>query len=169
MPFCPRSARGKLLSWRMISSMKGILSKSRPNVGRPKTNGTKPASWLFRSAFALSVYGQKRRGERKREFAIRETVSALSKAHPDLRVSDTEVRRILHAFQPAGPAPVITFELVPKAEKQNDLAQLREITEMFREDLDRLGQPFPQFLWKRNIRESIRVGVGNRPKYDPNF
>ena len=63
--------------------------------GRPKSNGVKPFTVLFRELVVLYKHRELRESGMKRSSAIRETIDFMRKEHPEIKISETGVKRIL--------------------------------------------------------------------------
>lgn len=70
--------------------------------GRPRKNGTQPP-WMFgRRMLAIHSYRTARSSGDKHSCAVTEAVAAVKKTWPGMRISETEVKRILAECQPKG-------------------------------------------------------------------
>jgi hypothetical protein len=67
--------------------------------GRPKLNGV---AKLQRDLTAIWSYNESRDAGEKHSIAVAHAVSEVGKRHPDIKVSETEVKRALAKFQPKG-------------------------------------------------------------------
>jgi hypothetical protein len=68
------------------------------NRGRPNKNGVKEAWTILRRVLVLRAYDRARARGEKRSAAITDAVSAVRSRLPKMRISETEVKRIL-AFE----------------------------------------------------------------------
>jgi len=71
-------------------------------VGRPKKNGLQPIWVLERLALVLFAYERARGAGEKHSVAITETVRYVRVTAPLMRISETEVKRILAYWRPRG-------------------------------------------------------------------
>ncbi len=73
--------------------------------GRPKLNG---ATKLQRDLTVLWSYNESRRAGEKHASAVASVASEVRKQLPGMKVSETEVKRVLARFQPQGYPEVFT-------------------------------------------------------------
>ena len=134
-------------------------------MGRPRTNGLKPAHVLFRSALALSHFDDGLLLLGKRYLAIEYAVTALRKDFPDLNMSATELKRVLHEFRPHG-VKVVKFSPMTHDDVEHELASVRCIVESYRpefERMKRLGVTFPEFPLSNRF-SGIKMAVDSPPE-----
>jgi hypothetical protein len=81
--------------------------------GRPKTNGVMPAWVLHRTMVGLYAYDKARSRGEKYEQALRAAVKDVRQTFPEMRMSETEMKRILAEFR--SKALALTF-LVTESE-----------------------------------------------------
>jgi hypothetical protein len=67
--------------------------------GRPRKNGLQPISVLNRVTLVTYAYDQARGAGEKHMAAITEAVEFIRKNHPSMKVSETEVKRILANYR----------------------------------------------------------------------
>ncbi len=89
--------------------------------GRPKKNGLQPGWMLLRRMEALYAYGQARMAGEKHSAAVREAVKAVREKHPSMRISETEVRRILADWQPKNVPTVIVVGKPDRPDEERTL------------------------------------------------
>lgn len=70
--------------------------------GRPAKNGVKSSGWLLRSFAVLYAHDKARAKGEKYSAAVRECVAFVRQFHPEMPISETEVKRILAEFRPKG-------------------------------------------------------------------
>jgi len=63
--------------------------------GRPRKNGFQPMTMLVRVTLATFAYGRARDAGEKHSTAVREAVKYVRETAPSMRVSETEVKRIM--------------------------------------------------------------------------
>jgi hypothetical protein len=68
--------------------------------GRPKKNGLRPLWMLRRTSLAILAYDRSRRAGDKHSAAIGEAVAFIRGTDPRMRISKTEVKRILAIWRP---------------------------------------------------------------------
>jgi hypothetical protein len=66
--------------------------------GRPHKHGLKKPSALARALMVVYAYDKARKEGLKHSAAIREAVAFVKRIHPEMAISETEVRRILAEF-----------------------------------------------------------------------
>jgi hypothetical protein len=71
---------------------------------RPKKNGQKPMSVLERDMLVIYAYGRARDAGEKHIVAILEAVKYIRDTAPAMRISETEVKRIVARWRPKGKA-----------------------------------------------------------------
>lgn len=79
--------------------------------GRPR-NGKKPVWILERVILAVYAYGEARKLGEKHSVAVTEAVKYIRATAPAMRVSETEVKRIMAAWRPRG-SPTCLFVSKP--------------------------------------------------------
>ena len=67
--------------------------------GRPAKNGVKPLGMLGRDTVAVYAYSQAREAGEKHSVAISEAVVFVRTNYPAMRISETEVRRIVSRWR----------------------------------------------------------------------
>ncbi len=72
--------------------------ESKRRRGRPRANGQQPGWMLFRAFEILRVYQSLRDAGNKYAYAVRETRDVLRKQYPDMRISETEIKRVLRSM-----------------------------------------------------------------------
>jgi hypothetical protein len=73
--------------------------------GRPKLNGI---TKLYRDLTVVCSYNEWRRAGEKHANAVASAVSEVRKEYPGMKVSETEVKRVLAKYQPKGYPEVFT-------------------------------------------------------------
>jgi hypothetical protein len=68
--------------------------------GRPRTNGVMQAWVLHRTMVGLSAYDEARSRGEKYEQALRAAVEEVRQTFPEMRMSETDMKRILAEFRP---------------------------------------------------------------------
>src|SRR5215469_15886548 len=117
--------------------------------GRPKKNGIQPPWMLGRMLLVLHAFREAKSSGLKHCAAITETVAAVKKTWPAMRISETEVKRILAKYQPAS-AP---FVFIAKWEDASDQPLHPEICKV-------MGIPEGS-----RMKNKFTFGFGPRPKY----
>ena len=109
--------------------------------GRPRKNGPQPMWMLERIILALYAYGRAREAGEKHTVAISEAVKYVRETAPRMRVSETEVKRIVAAWRSKQRG---TCLFIRKPDPQHSIT------------------PLPR---RRNDRILYTASVGPRPVY----
>ena len=92
----------KTISTRRLSE---IPAKRR---GRPSRNGAKKPWHFGRALTVIDAYTTARERGEKHSVAVRETVAFVRRRHPEMPISETEVKRILADLRPQNSSAVLT-------------------------------------------------------------
>jgi hypothetical protein len=80
-------------------------------LGRPrKTQGEISTDDFMRAGTVMSLYDQARQNGQKHSAAVRQSVELIKQRHPMMRISETELKRILVAWRPRGSHTILRFE-----------------------------------------------------------
>ena len=109
--------------------------------GRPKKDGLQPFWMLRRRMEATYEYDQARRAGEKHSSAVRSAAAAVRQRYPGMRLSETEVKRILADWRPRN---CRTGVLITKPEPPDDIFTLPD---------------------GRKARKRLIVGYGPCPRY----
>jgi hypothetical protein len=71
-------------------------------AGRPRKNGVQPIGVLRRETLALFAYERAREAGEKHCVAVSEAVKYIRQTAPRMRISETEVKRIVAYWRPRG-------------------------------------------------------------------
>jgi hypothetical protein len=71
-------------------------------AGRPRKNGLQPIWVLHRETLALFAYERARKAGEKHCVAVSEAVKYIRQTAPRMRISETEVKRIVAYWRPKG-------------------------------------------------------------------
>jgi hypothetical protein len=130
--------------------------------GRPRKKPDAIPLWQFlRVAAVMCAYHEVRARGEKHSVAVGQAVDFVRKLHPQMPISETEVRRVLAKWRPRGSSALFRFESANPSEE--DLNRHRK----FREELANLNEkkglklPIPQ----KEISTSIIVRLGERVDY----
>ena len=86
--------------------------------GRPRKVADSMQPWQFgRAGRAMAAYDEAREKGEKHSAAVRYAVDSLRRISPKLRISETEVKRILSKFRPRGSGTIVRFERSPFTEE----------------------------------------------------
>ncbi len=103
--------------------------------GRPRKKENTLDGWQFgRAAMVMCAYDEVRRKGDKHSVAVRETVDLVKQQNPQMRISETEVKRILAAWRPRGSRAILRFmrsqlsrkDIKPNRSIREQLALLQE-------------------------------------------
>jgi hypothetical protein len=79
--------------------------------GRPRKEEGRIEPWQFkRAGLAMSAYDNARGRGEKHSAAVKEAVNFVKALHPEMSISETEVRRILAAWRPKNAGTILRFE-----------------------------------------------------------
>ena len=95
-----------------IGNQRGsTMEKEGKQRGRPRKDQDAIKPWQFyRAARVMLYYDEARQRGEKHSAAIREVVELFKEEHPEVRVSETEVKRVLAEFRPRGRKLILCFE-----------------------------------------------------------
>jgi hypothetical protein len=80
-------------------------------LGRPrKTKGEFSTNDLVRAGTVMGLYDQARQNGQKHSAAVMQSVELIKQRHPMIRISETEVKRILAVWRPRGSHTILRFE-----------------------------------------------------------
>jgi hypothetical protein len=80
-------------------------------MGRPRKKEGVISFWHFqRAGIAMSSYDEERMNGQKHSAAVVQALGLIKQRHPMMRISETEVKRILAAWRPRGPHIILRFE-----------------------------------------------------------
>lgn len=79
-----------------LDNMRSLIDMGAANLrGRPKKHGVKPAWVMHRTAIILRAYDEARAQGNKHSYAVIAAVSYVRSREPGMRISETEVKRVL--------------------------------------------------------------------------
>jgi len=135
-------------------------------LGRPrKSKGVISAQDFARAGIAMSVYDEARENGQKHSVAVAQSVEFTRQHYPEMRISETGVKRILAKLRPRKSQTILLFER--STPSQEELAKFRCIQEQVRalqqEKGLRLAAPSGVDAAKPVTIYKIRFG--ERPKY----
>ena len=91
----------------VVREAKETMKRQQGRRGRPRMNGKQPFRMFPRILIVLNAYNKARSTGEKHSSAVTEAVAAVKSAYPDIKISETEVKRILAEYQPKD-APIVT-------------------------------------------------------------
>src|SRR5438445_400122 len=128
-----------------------------PKRGRPRKSVAQPRSTITRAQLVLCEYNQARRAGEKHSSAVASVVAAL--LNSESRVSETEVKRILKIYQPAGASESFDISEMSEAEVEQELEPYRSIK------LRDIGSFKPPVVNLNQMKSGFALTVGPRPQY----
>jgi hypothetical protein len=131
--------------------------------GRPPKNGVVEAKRFGRALMIVHAYSKARDGGQKRSAAVREAVDFVRQHDPEMRISETEVKRVLAEFVPQGSqvALMVDYSVLEgdeAAERRSFHAQM----------LESAGNKSLLELTDQDLRKPLKTfkfGFGKRPNY----
>jgi len=85
--------------------------KMKKKLGRPRKKvGTITGAQFVRAGVVIRLYEKARRVGRKHSSAVVQTTEIIKKRYPEMRISETGVKRILSKFRPNKSEITLTFE-----------------------------------------------------------
>jgi hypothetical protein len=142
--------------------------KRRP--GRPrKKEGTLEHRQFVRAGIVMSAYDEARQSDQKHSVAVRQTVEFVKQNYPEVRISETAVRRILAEWRPRNSGTILRFERsIMTEEEVKKYRSVREQAAIFQQEKG-LKVPVPSDI--NNPSKTVTkfvFGFGERPNY-PRF
>jgi hypothetical protein len=137
------------------------------NRGRPKKEGVKPGWTLFRSFLVLHAYNEARAKGDKHAAAITESVSAVRSRAPGMKISESEVKRVLAEFQSkdSDGSWIITEGVAHGPELALWLDNLECLAAIARRSRGKLKVSIPDGKFQSRVLKMWTIQVGPRPHY----
>jgi hypothetical protein len=135
-------------------------------LGRPrKSDGVISPQDFARAGIAMSVYDEARGNGQKHSVAVTQTVEFIKQRHPKMRISETEVKRILAKFRPRNSQTILRFERSTLSEE--GLVKFHWIQERLRalQQKDGLSLPAPADVGVTKPVTTYKIRFGERPNY----
>ena len=131
-----------------------MKKKLKQKLGRPrKIKGVISESKFARVRIAIGLYDEERKNGQKHSAAVSQTVELIKLRYPMIRISETEVKRILASWH-------------PRESHNNLLIEGLTYTEEERANDSRLENPTgPSDVISRNSVTRYQVRFGKRPSY----
>ena len=131
--------------------------------GRPRKRKGRIELWQFaRAAKIICAYEETRARGEKHGAAISRTVELVTKDDPDIRVSETEVRRTLAAFRPRNAKTILRFKRAILTKK--GITRIRRMLAQVPNSEGLLPPPAPND--NSPIRGTLfEIRFGKRPNY----
>jgi hypothetical protein len=138
------------------------MEMEKKGKGRPRQATNTIPFWQFlRGAAAMCAYDEARERGEKHSVAVGQAADFVRKVHPQMPISETEVKRVLATWRPRGSSTILRLERSSPSEE--DVIRHRWL----REELTTLNEkkalklPIPQ----KEITTRIIVRLGERPDY----
>jgi len=135
-------------------------------VGRPQKRGDTIEPWQFgRAAIVQAAYDEAREKGEKHSVAVRAAVDAVRRHNPKVRISETEVKRVLSRFRPKGSGIILHFERSRLTEE--DIERFRSVFEQAAQFAEKMGMTLPQLpvYDETHRREKFLIRFSERPDY----
>ncbi len=135
-------------------------------LGRPRNpEGAISPQDFARAGIAMSVYDEARETGQKHSVAVAQTVEFIKQRHPKMRISETEVKRILAKLRPRKSQTILLFERSTPSEEE--LAKFRCIQEQLRalQQEKGLRLPVPSGVDAAKPVTIYKIRFGERPNY----
>jgi hypothetical protein len=142
-----------------------MKTRKRPR-GRPKKKMGEQVFWRFvRAGSIMCAFDEAREGGEKHSAAITHAVQYVRQHHPEMPVSETELKRILATYRPVDSQTILKFKRSIVDDKK--LARLRCMLEQVAKVQSETNLSAPQPSIK-NLPKSLRAiefGYFERPLY----
>lgn len=134
--------------------------------GRPRKKKESIEAWQFgRAAIVMSAYDEARVGGEKHSVAVRYAVDFLKRYSPKMRISETEVKRILSTFRPRGSGTILRFERSPLSEVDIQRHQWLREQIVALEQKKGIILPAASAHHETRLREKFTIRFSERPVY----
>jgi hypothetical protein len=129
--------------------------------GRPRGRIT-PRNFV-RAGIVMSAYDEIRQSGEKHSVAVALTVENVKQHYPELRISETAVKRILAKWRPKGKQVILRFDrMSPTNEDLATVAKIRQCTAILQHP-DAPVLPLDSYMYPRKKVHKIRFA--ERPNY----
>jgi len=134
--------------------------------GRPRNkDGTIPPWQFARAAAAMCAFDEARGSNQKHSAAVKYAVEVVKQGHPEMAISQTEVKRILAAYRPRNAGTILRFERsVMTEEDRKRFSWIREQLAALRQKKGLVLAPFPSF-GQAGRTAVFKFGFAERPEY----
>ena len=139
--------------------------------GRPrKEEGTLEYKQFVRAGIVNAAYDEARQSDQKHSVAVRQVVEFVKQKYPELRISETAVRRILAEWRPRNSGAILRFERTIMTEEE--IFKYRGVRDQAAAFQQQNGQKVPMLPdINNNPTKTVTkfvFGFGERPNY-PRF
>jgi len=142
-----------------------MKKKVKKNLGRPrKIKGVISETKFARVRIAIGLYDEERKNGQKHSAAVAQAVELIKERYPTIRISETEVKRILATWRPRGSHNNLRIDGLTYGEEGANPSHLEApmaaASQQRGSDL-----PGPLDVIRRNLVTRYQVRVGERPNY----
>jgi hypothetical protein len=96
-----------------------MKNKLKKKMGRPRKKEGVISFWHFqRAGIVMSLYDEAQKNGQKHSAAVAQTVELIKQRDPVMRISETEVKRILAAWRPRGSYIILRLECSTLSEEE---------------------------------------------------
>jgi hypothetical protein len=134
--------------------------------GRPKNKNGTITLWSFaRAGMIMSAFDETRASGEKHSVAVTEAVNRIRQRHPEMPVSESEVRRTLAKYRPTSSRTILRFQrsILDDAKLARLRCMLEKVDEMQRDKGPSVTSPSGRILLKS--RTAYVFGYKQRPLY----
>ena len=134
--------------------------------GRPRKEKGRIEPWQFkRAGLAMCAYDEARGRGEKHSGALEEAVSFVKELHPEMSISEGEVRRILASWRPRNAGTILRFEQsVPTEPEIEKWHRIRESLAALHESKGPTSPVPPKASPPRNAK-IVKIRFGERPNH----
>ena len=134
--------------------------------GRPRKEKGRIEPWQFkRAGLAMCAYDEARGRGEKHSGALEEAVSFVKELHPEMSISEGEVRRILASWRPRNAGTILRFEQsVPTEPEIEKWRRIRESLAALHESKGPTSPVPPKASPPRNAK-IVKIRFGERPNH----
>ena len=122
---------------------------------------------FVRAGIVMAAYDEARQNDQKHSVAVRQAVEFVKQNYPELRISETAVRRILAEWRPRNSGTILRFERSTMT--ADEIAKYRSVREQAAafQQKEGLNVPMPSDIINNPSKPRIKflVRFGERPNY----
>jgi len=118
------------------------------------------------AGIVMAAYDEARQNDQKHSVAVRQAVEFVKQNYPELRISETAVRRILAEWRPRNSGTILRFERSTMTEEE--VAKYRSVREQAAAFQQQIGPSVPLLPDINNPFKTATkfvFGFGERPNY----
>ncbi|MGC2331002.1 MAG: hypothetical protein WA581_06095 [Candidatus Acidiferrales bacterium] len=117
----------------------------------------------MRAAIVMSAYDDARQNNQKHSVAVRQAAELIKTRHPEMRISETGVRRILAAFRPRDSQTILRFDRSTMTEGEK--LRYRRIGELLAAAQQKQGSKAPFNGRSEEPSTKYVIRFAERPNY----